>query len=145
MEKVSKFLVSKTIPNYLFVILGLISFILFIVVIAVASSGSNSNDTEKPKDTVPKTDSTDHEGDITDQQKESTDQKEDSSDVPVLSSWEKYKKAEKYLYIWEYFTPDYIIKMCKEHHFTRVYLSIGCIETFWDTSRKILNKNLFDY
>ena len=133
MEKVSKFLVSKTIPNYLFVILGLISFILFIVVIAVASSGSNSNDTEKPKDTVPKTDSTDHEGDITDQQKESdstdhegditdqqkesdsTDQKEDSSDVPVLSSWEKYKKAEKYLYIWE------------------VYLSIGCIETFWDT------------
>ena len=96
MEKVSKFLVSKTIPNYLFVILGLISFILFIVVIAVASSGSNSNDTEKPKDTVPKTDSTDHEGDITDQQKESTDQKEDSSDVPVLSSWGKYKKAEKF-------------------------------------------------
>ena len=23
--------------------------------------------------------------------------------------------------------------MCKEHHFTRVYLNIGCIETFWDT------------
>ena len=22
--------------------------------------------------------------------------------------------------------------MCQEHHFTRVYLSIGCIETFWD-------------
>ena len=140
MEKVSKFLVSKTIPNYLFVILGLISFILFIVVIAVASSGSNSNDTEKPKGTDheggitdQKTDPTDHEGGITDQQKDSTDQEQDSSDIPVLSSWEKYKKAEKYLYIWEYFTPDYIIKMCKEHHFTRVYLNIGCIETFWDT------------
>ena len=51
---------------------------------------------------------------------------------PNLTPWEKYKKAEKYLYIWEYFTPDYIIKMCQEHHFTRVYLSIGCIETFWD-------------
>ena len=23
--------------------------------------------------------------------------------------------------------------MCKEHHFTRVYLSIGCIENYWDT------------
>ena len=22
--------------------------------------------------------------------------------------------------------------MCKEHHFSRVYLSIGCIEEFWD-------------
>ena len=35
------------------------------------------------------------------------------------------------MYIWEYFTPDYIIKMCQEHHFTRVYLNIGCIDTFW--------------
>ena len=32
----------------------------------------------------------------------------------------------------EYYTPSYIIQLCKDHHFTRVYLSIGCIETFWD-------------
>ena len=49
-----------------------------------------------------------------------------------LSPWEKYIKAEKYLYIWEYYTPDYILKLCQDHHFTRVYLSIGCIETFWE-------------
>ena len=30
--------------------------------------------------------------------------------------------------------------MCKEHHFTRVYLSIGCIETFWD---KYYSKGIF--
>ena len=63
-----------------------------------------------------------------------------SSDNPPLTPWEKYKKAEKYLYIWEYFTPDYILSMCKEHHFTRVYLSIGCIETFWD---KYYSKGIF--
>ena len=54
-----------------------------------------------------------------------------SSEIPE-KSWEKYKRAEKYLYIWEYYTPDYIINMCQEHHFTRVYLSIGCIEEYWD-------------
>ena len=57
---------------------------------------------------------------------------ESKSDDQTLTAWEKYKKAEKYLYIWEYYTPDYIIKMCQEHHFTRVYLSIGCIAKFWD-------------
>ena len=36
------------------------------------------------------------------------------------------------MYIWEYYTADYILKLCEEHHFTRVYLSIGCIETFWN-------------
>ena len=56
----------------------------------------------------------------------------EQKEILNLTPWEKYKKAEKYLYIWEYFTPDYIISMCQEHHFTRVYLSIGCIETFWD-------------
>jgi len=66
--------------------------------------------------------------------------KSSSSDNPPLTPWEKYKKAEKYLYIWEYFTPDYIISMCKEHHFTRVYLSIGCIEIFWD---KYYSKGIF--
>ena len=55
-----------------------------------------------------------------------------SDDEGTLTSWEKYIKAEKYLYIWEYYTPDYILKLCQDHHFTRVYLSIGCIETFWD-------------
>ena len=50
-----------------------------------------------------------------------------------LTPWQKYIKAEKYLYIWEYYTPDYILRMCKDHHFTRVYLSIGCIGTFWDS------------
>ena len=30
--------------------------------------------------------------------------------------------------------------MCKEHHFTRVYLSIGCIETYWD---KYYSKGIF--
>ena len=53
-------------------------------------------------------------------------------DIPILKSFNQYKKANKHLYIWEYYTPDYIINMCKEHHFTRVYLSIGCIETFWN-------------
>ena len=53
-------------------------------------------------------------------------------DVTNLTPWEKYIKAEKYLYIWEYYTPEYILKLCQEHNFSRVYLSIGCIETFWD-------------
>ena len=53
-------------------------------------------------------------------------------DISKLAAFEKYKKAQKYLYIWEYFAHEYIIKMCQEHHFTRVYLSIGCIETFWN-------------
>ena len=53
-------------------------------------------------------------------------------DVANLTPWEKYIKAEKYLYIWEYYTPEYILKLCQEHNFSRVYLSIGCIETFWD-------------
>ena len=66
----------------------------------------------------------------------------EESDIPTLTPFEKYKKAEKYLYIWEYFTPDYIIKICQEHHFTRVYLSIGCIETFWDN---YYSKGKFSY
>ena len=57
---------------------------------------------------------------------------EEQEDITKITPWERYKKAEKYLYIWEYYTPDYIIKLCQEHHFTRVYLSIGCIEKYWD-------------
>ena len=110
MEKIKGCLTNKSIPNYIFVILIGIILIFLIVIISVASSKSSS--TSK--------DSQGGQGD------------EDQEDISTLTPWEKYKKAEKYLYIWEYFTPDYIINMCKEHHFTRVYLSIGCIETFWD-------------
>jgi hypothetical protein len=69
----------------------------------------------------------------TDQESDQEHEEEEEEDISKLTPWERYKKAEKYLYIWEYYTPDYIINMCKEHHFTRVYLSIGNIETFWDT------------
>ena len=102
MEKVTTFLINKRFPNYIFLILTTIILILIIVIIAVASSGSESSS--------------------------NTEEEDDQT----LTAWEKYKKAEKYLYIWEYYTPDYIIKMCQEHHFTRVYLSIGCIAKFWD-------------
>ena len=111
MEKISNFLKNKSFPNYILFILSLIILILIIVIIALASSTSTSYNSIE-------------------QEQEQEQQKEE--DVSTLTPWEKYKKAEKYLYIWEYFTPDYIINMCKEHHFTRVYLSIGCIETFWD-------------
>ena len=111
MEKISNFLKNKSFPNYILLILSLIILILIIVIIALASSTSTSYNSIE-------------------QEQEQEQQKEE--DVSTLTPWEKYKKAEKYLYIWEYFTPDYIINMCKEHHFTRVYLSIGCIETFWD-------------
>ena len=103
MEKINKYLLTKTFPNYIFLILSLLILILIIVLIAVATNSSKSNEEEKGEE-----------------------------DISNLTPWEKYKKAEKYLYIWEYYTPDYIINMCKDHHFTRVYLSIGCIETFWD-------------
>ena len=106
MEKVTTFLINKRFPNYIFLILTTIILILIIVIIAVASSGSESKS----------------------QSSSNTEEEDDQT----LTAWEKYKKAEKYLYIWEYYTPDYIIKMCQEHHFTRVYLSIGCIAKFWD-------------
>ena len=109
MEKVNKYLTTKSIPNYIFLILFLIILILIIVLIVVGTSKSKSSNKEN----------------------EGGKGKEEDEDITTLTPWEKYKKAEKYLYIWEYYTPDYIINMCKEHHFTRVYLSIGCIETFW--------------
>ena len=67
---------------------------------------------------------------------------DDQQETEPSTAWKKYKKAEKYLYIWEYYTPDYIIKMCQDHHFTRVYLSIGCIAKFWDNYHKIQMKLL---
>ena len=95
-------------PNFIFVILIGVIVVLTTVTIVVGVTKSDSSSEGK-------------EG----------GQKDFSSAVSS-ESWEKYKKAKKYLYIWEYFTPDYIIKMCQEHHFTRVYLSIGCIATFWE-------------
>ena len=50
----------------------------------------------------------------------------------ILTPWKKYIKAEKYLYLWEYYTPYYILQMCKDHNFTRVYLYIGAIDEYWD-------------
>ena len=99
MEKISNFLKNKSFPNYILLILSLIILILIVVIIALASSTSTSYNSIE-------------------QEQEQEQQKEE--DVSTLTPWEKYKKAEKYLYIWEYFTPDYIINMCKEHHFTRV-------------------------
>ena len=102
---------KKFFPNYVFIILIAVSVASIISTIAVAVTKSDSSSEEK---------------------KSEQDGHNDISSSVSDESWEKYKKAEKYLYIWEYYTPDYIINMCQEHHFTRVYLSIGCIETFWD-------------
>ena len=102
---------KKFFPNYVFIILIAVSVASIISTIAVAVTKSDSSSEEK---------------------KSEQDRYNDISSLVSDESWEKYKKAEKYLYIWEYYTPDYIINMCQEHHFTRVYLSIGCIETFWD-------------
>ena len=110
MEKVTTFLINKRFPNYIFLILTTIILILIIVIIAVASSGSESKS----------------------QSSSNTEEEDDNKEEDNLTPWEKYIKAEKYLYIWEYYTPDYILKLCQDHHFSRVYLSIGCIETFWD-------------
>ena len=127
METVNKYLTKKSLPNYIFLILSLVILILLIVVIAVASSKSSSKQ-EQGQDQR-----SDQETDQETDQGTDQEQEEEEEDISKLTPWERYKKAEKYLYIWEYYTPDYIINMCKEHHFTRVYLSIGCIETFWDT------------
>ena len=100
--------------------MSVIILILLIVVIVVATSKSKSKEEKGNGEDQ-------GQGQETDQEQE-----DEEEDITKLTPWEKYKKAEKYLYIWEYYTPDYIINICKEHHFTRVYLSIGCIETFWD-------------
>ena len=114
MEKITNFLKNKSFPNYIFIILLSIILALLVSVIALAASSSSGSK------------------EVNKEEKEDA-QEYDQEDISTLIPFEKYKKAEKYLYIWEYFTSDYIINMCKEHHFTRVYLSIGCIENYWDT------------
>ena len=115
MEEKCRCLTTKRFPNYIFLLLIGIILILLIVVIVVASKKSNSSSKENESD-----------------QEKSDEKRREDEDVSKLTPFEKYKKAEKYLYIWEYYAHEYIIKMCQEHHFTRVYLSIGCIGTFWN-------------
>jgi len=124
MEKITKFLVTRQFPNYIFFILLIAVLSLTIAVIAVAVSGKSSSSSSNSSLISSLSSSS-----SSSSQESSGD---DQQETEPSTAWEKYKKAEKYLYIWEYYTPDYIIKMCKEHHFTRVYLSIGCIATFWD-------------
>ena len=117
-EKKPNFFTMKSIPNYVFLILVSVIVILTIVVIAVAvQKNGNKKDEEEKGENKGQT-----------QAQSQEEEKEEN-----LTPWQKYIKAEKYLYIWEYYTPDFILRMCKDHHFTRVYLSIGCIATFWDS------------
>ena len=53
-------------------------------------------------------------------------------DEDNLTPFEKYIKAEKYLYVMDEFTPSDILKLCESHNFKRVYLSIGIIGEYWD-------------
>ena len=113
-NKYLTFFTSKTFPNYLFLGSLFIIIILIIVIISISSSSSKINNNSNI-DTNP------------------SEKEEGQKEVEDLTAWEKYIKAEKYLYIWEYYTPEYILKLCQDHNFSRVYLSIGCIETFWDS------------
>ena len=124
MEKITKFLVTRQFPNYIFFILLIAVLSLTIAVIAVAVSGKSSSSSSNSSLISSLSSSS-----SSSSQESSGDSQQETE---PSTAWEKYKKAEKYLYIWEYYTPDYIIKMCQDHHFTRVYLSIGCIATFWD-------------
>ena len=123
-NKKKNFFTSKTIPNYLFLIsLGII-LILIIVIIMISSSLNIKTNTSNPN--------LNHKLILNENEQNKEEEKNEDEDL-TLTPWEKYIKAEKYLYIWEYYTPNYIIQLCQDHHFTRVYLSIGCIETFWET------------
>ena len=119
-NKKTNFLTSKTLPNYYFIVSLCAILILVIVIICISSSKPEKySQSNKEQD----------EGNKDDKENEGKEEEEDATN---LTPWEKYIKAEKYLYIWEYYTPEYILKLCQEHNFSRVYLSIGCIETFWD-------------
>ena len=156
--KKKNFFTSKTFPNYLLIISLLIILILIIVIIVVASSNSssdsekNSDSKSSPSNKEAKDDEEnrevkeeeekevkgEEEGEEKEEEKEEGKEEEgkkeeEKEEEGNLTPWEKYIKAEKYLYIWEYYTPDYILKLCQDHHFTRVYLSIGCIEQYWDS------------
>ena len=141
-KKKKNFLTSKTIPNYFFLGSIFIILILIIVIIVISLPKSNTiqpkNEEDINKDNQNKENQntekdTENEGEEeVEEERKEEERKEEEESIEDLTPWEKYIKAEKYLYIWEYYTPDYIINLCKDHHFTRVYLSIGCIENFWD-------------
>ena len=133
MEKITKFLVTRQFPNYIFFILLIAVLSLTIAVIAVAVSGKSSSSSSNSSLSLSSSLSSSSSSSSSSSQESSGDGQQETE---PSTAWEKYKKAEKYLYIWEYDTPDYIIKMCKEHHFTRVYLSIGCIAEYWDKYHK---------
>jgi hypothetical protein len=118
-NKKTNFLTSKTLPNYYFIVSLCAILILVIVIICISSSKTEKYSPSNKEQDEENKDDKENEG-------------KEEEDVTNLTPWEKYIKAEKYLYIWEYYTPEYILKLCQEHNFSRVYLSIGCIETFWD-------------
>ena len=117
---------KKFFPNYIFVILIAVSVASITTTIAVAVTKSDSSSEGKKNEPV----KGNEQGE--DNEQENEDETEDEEDVSSLTPWERYKKAKKFLYIWDYFAPNHIIKMCQEHHFTRVYLNIGGIEEYWD-------------
>ena len=151
-KKKKNFLTSKTIPNYFF--LGSIFIILILVVVIIVISLPKSNtiqpkneedinkdnqnkdnqDKENKNKENQNPDDREDEGkeEVEEEREVEREEEREEESIEDLTPWEKYITAEKYLYIWEYYTPDYIINLCKDHHFTRVYLSIGCIEYFWD-------------
>ena len=129
-DKSKKLFLSKTCRKKSLIIglpFLLISIIVIIIVFSVNSSSSNSENSPDSKSSSDKNQNTEEE-----QEKEEEQAKEEEEEEN-FTPWQKYIKAEKYLYIWEYYTPDYILQLCQDHRFTRVYLSIGCIETFWDS------------
>ena len=136
-QKNNNCLKSKYFPNYLLLISLCIIIILIIIIIVISSSNT-------------KTDNNSNLNDNTDRTPSKKERKEEEGEGE-LTPWEKYIEAEKYLYIWEYYTPEYILKLCQDHNFSRVYLSIGCIEQFWDNyySKGIFPENgeigLLDY
>ena len=133
MEKITKFLVTRQFPNYIFFILLIAVLSLTIAVIAVAVSGKSSSSSSNSSLSLSSSLSSSSSSSLSSSSSSSQESSgDDQQETEPSTAWEKYKKAEKYLYIWEYYTPDYIIQMCQEHHFTRVYLSIGCIAKFWD-------------
>ena len=92
MEEKCRCLTTKRFPNYIFLILIGIILILLIVVIVVASKKSNSSSKENESD-----------------QEKSDEKRREDEDVSKLTPFEKYKKAEKYLYIWEYCVKSIIL------------------------------------
>jgi hypothetical protein len=131
-KKKDNCLTSKSFPNYILLIFLFIIIILITVIIVISSSSSNKKSDNIDNSNTNTNDKIDDKTDYkTDDKTDDTTDDKTPSEVE-LTPWEKYIKAEKYLYIWEYYTPEYILKLCQDHNFSRVYLSIGCIEQFWD-------------